>query len=41
MHELINDFNISIKIVYDLFDGVESDLKSEVIIKSKKEYGGN
>ncbi len=37
MHELINDFNISIKIVYDLFDGVESDLKSEVIIKSKKE----
>ena len=37
MHEIINDFNISTKIVYDLFDGVESDLKNEVIINSKKE----
>jgi len=37
MHELIDDFGISKIIVYDLFDGVESDLKKEVIISSKKE----
>ena len=37
MHELINETGISKKIVYDLFDGVESDLKKEVIINSKKE----
>jgi 15-cis-phytoene synthase len=37
MYELINDTRISKKIVYDLFDGVESDLKNEVKINSKKE----
>ena len=37
MHQLINETGISKKIVYDLFDGVESDLKKEVIINSKKE----
>ena len=37
MHQLINNFGISVKIVYDLFDGVESDLKNKVIINSKKE----
>ena len=37
MHKLIHDFKISKKIVYDLFDGVESDLKKEVKIKTKKE----
>ena len=37
MHELIDSCEISEKIVYDLFDGVESDLKKEVKIKSKKE----
>ena len=37
MHELIDNCNISEKIVYDLFDGVESDLKKEVKINSKKE----
>ena len=37
MHELINDTGISKKIVYDLFDGIESDLKNEVKINSKKE----
>ena len=37
MYKLIEDTGISKKIVYDLFDGVESDLKSEVKIKSKKE----
>ena len=37
MHQLINDCNISVKIVHDLFDGVASDLKKEVKIKSKKE----
>ena len=37
MHKLINDCKISEKIVHDLFDGVESDLKSEVKIISNKE----
>ena len=37
MHEVIDDTGISKKIVYDLFDGIESDLKSEVKINSKKE----
>ena len=37
IHELIDDFRISKKIVYDLFDGVETDLKNEVKINSKKE----
>ena len=39
MHDLINDFNISKKIVHDLFDGVESDLKNEVIINSYRVAG--
>ena len=37
MYKLVDDTGISKKIVYDLFDGVESDLKSEVKINSKKE----
>ena len=37
MYKLIDDTGISKKIVYDLFDGVESDLKDEVKINSKKE----
>ena len=37
MLELINSCKISEKIVYDLFDGVESDLTKEVKINSKKE----
>tara|TARA_Y100000590_G_scaffold332508_1_gene378042 strand:- start:3 stop:851 length:849 start_codon:yes stop_codon:yes gene_type:complete len=37
MQELIDRCNISEKIVYDLFDGVASDLKEEVKINSKKE----
>ena len=37
MHEIINDTGISKKIIYDLFDGVESDLKKEVKINSKKD----
>ena len=37
MWELIAASKISEKIVYDLFDGVESDLKKEVKIKTKKE----
>ena len=37
IHEVIDDFGISRKIVYDLFDGVETDLKNEVILNSKKE----
>jgi len=37
MWDLMNEKNISKKIVDDLFDGVNSDLKKEVKIKSKKE----
>tara|TARA_B100000029_G_scaffold502561_1_gene578026 strand:- start:507 stop:1355 length:849 start_codon:yes stop_codon:yes gene_type:complete len=37
MQELMDSCKISEKIVYDLFDGVESDLKKEVKTKSKKE----
>ena len=37
MHGVIDEAVISKKIVYDLFDGVESDLKDEVKINSKKE----
>ena len=37
MRELIGSSKISEKIVYDLFDGVESDLKTEVKINTKKE----
>ena len=37
MWDLMNESNISKKIVDDLFDGVESDLKEEVRIKTEKE----
>ena len=37
MRELIYSSKISEKIVYDLFEGVESDLKKEVKINTKKE----
>jgi len=37
MHKLIADFEISKKVIHDLFDGIESDLKKEVRIGSKKE----
>ena len=37
MWELMDEFNISKKIVDDLFDGVESDIKEEVKIKNEKE----
>ncbi len=37
MWSLINEYGISTKIVNDLFDGIESDLKSKVQINSKKE----
>ena len=35
--ELINKFKISPKIIYDLFDGVETDIKSKVEIETEKE----
>ena len=37
MWELINDFGISTKIIYDLFDGIESDIKERVQLNSKKD----
>jgi len=37
MWDLIDNFEISIKIINDLFDGIESDIKEEVKINSKKD----
>ncbi|WP_075484913.1 phytoene/squalene synthase family protein [Candidatus Pelagibacter communis] len=37
MWDLINEFNISTKIVDDLFEGINSDIKENVKLKSKKE----
>ena len=37
MWELINDFGISTKIIDDLFDGIESDIKERVQLNSKKD----
>ncbi len=37
MWELIEEFNISLKIVHDLFDGIRSDINEKVILSSKKE----
>ena len=37
MHELLEQENIPRKIVEDLFDGIESDLKPEVVMNSKKD----
>ena len=37
MWDLINEFNISTKIVDDLFDGINSDIKENVKLDSKKE----
>tara|TARA_Y100001970_G_C14109607_1_gene790119 strand:+ start:49 stop:897 length:849 start_codon:yes stop_codon:yes gene_type:complete len=34
---LIDKYNISTKVVYDLFDGVESDIQNEVKLNSRKE----
>ena len=35
--ELIDEFNISTKAINDLFDGINSDIKERVELKSKKE----
>ena len=37
MWDLINEFNISTKIIDDLFDGINSDIKENVKLNSKKE----
>ena len=37
MWELIDEFNISLKIINDLFEGIKSDIKEKVKLKSKKE----
>ncbi len=37
MWDLINEFNISTKITDDLFEGINSDIKENVKLKSKKE----
>ena len=37
MWELVEEYQISTKIIEDLFDGIESDLKDKVEITSDKE----
>ena len=37
MWELIDEFNISLKIIYDLFEGIKSDIKEKVKLNSRKE----
>ncbi len=37
MWNIINEFNISLEIIYDLFDGVESDIKQNVKIDTRKD----
>tara|TARA_B100000965_G_scaffold192502_1_gene160720 strand:- start:742 stop:1593 length:852 start_codon:yes stop_codon:yes gene_type:complete len=37
MWDLVNEFNISIKIIDDLFEGISSDIKDSVKLNSKKE----
>ncbi|MDA9667211.1 squalene/phytoene synthase family protein [Candidatus Pelagibacter sp.] len=37
MWELIDEFNISLKIINDLFEGIRSDIKEKVKLNSKKE----
>ena len=36
MWDLINEFNISLKIIHDLFEGIKSDIKEKVKLNSKK-----
>ena len=35
--KLIDEFNISLYIIYDLFDGIKSDIKKQVKLNSKKD----
>ncbi len=37
MWNIINEFNISLEIIYDLFDGIESDIKQNVKIGTRKD----
>ena len=37
IHRIIKNFDVSEKIVLDLFDGIESDLKEKIELKSKRE----
>ena len=37
MWNIINEFNISLEIIYDLFDGIESDIKQNVKIHTRKD----
>ena len=37
MWELIYEFNISLKIIHDLFEGIKSDIKEKIKFNSKKE----
>ena len=37
MWNIIHEFNISLEIIYDLFDGIESDIKQNVKINTRKD----
>ena len=37
MWDLVDEYNISLKIINDLFEGIKSDIKEKVKLNSKKE----
>ena len=37
MWKLIDEFQISLKIINDLFDGIETDIKEKVVFNNKKD----
>ena len=37
MWQLINEFNISLKVVHDLIDGINSDIKENIKLNTKKD----
>ena len=37
MWDIVEEFNISLKIIHDLFDGIRSDIKEEVRLNSRKD----
>jgi phytoene synthase len=38
MWQLINEFNIPLKVVHDLFDGINSDIQKNIKLNQKKRY---
>ena len=38
MWQLINEFNISLKVVHDLLDGINSDIQKNIKLNKKKRF---